>query len=945
MSEAREASAKDAQLSPADQARESGYRITPMFEQYLAVKAQYPDSLLLYRMGDFYEVFFEDAVICARELQLALTCRNRDKTNPIPMCGVPWHTLEAYTSQLVDKGYTIAVCDQVEDPKQAQGLVKREVTRIITPGTLIEDANLAADRHNWLGAVFAEKGNAGFVWADISTGQWSGLEGTEAAVWQWVAKYAPRELILPDDLELPQGMETGGMRLVRRGRAAFDAKQCLERLFRAQNAADLATLGMQSMRLLPRACGAMLAYLSQTQKRDPEHMLPFRPADTGRCLIVDEVTERNLEIFTRLNGTRGRGTLRHVMDGTRTPMGGRYLEDMLRGPLRDARAISAIQDAVACLLEAGSVRSALREALDGVFDLERLSTRICLNRATPKDYAALRASLQALPAVRAALESLPEAKDAAGAPVTVPLSLKNMLAAWDGLDDCRELLERALAEPAPTLITEGGIFRHGYSAELDHWLDVSEHAEQLLQQQAADDQARAGALKLKLGSNRVFGYYYEISRAQDTSSLPEDFVRRQTLANAERYTTQGLKKLEEDILQAAERRCSLEYKLFQELRGIAAAYRPRLIAISKAVAELDYWQGLAQMARERGWVRPEFVEEPDIHILEGRHPVVEDMAGRAAFVPNSFTLDRKRRLCLLTGPNMAGKSTVLRQVAIICLMAQTGSFVPAAKARLGIVDRLFSRVGASDNLAQGQSTFMVEMMETARILRQCTKRSLIILDEIGRGTSTYDGLALAWAVAEDLAGRFDGSLRTLFATHYHELTRLEGQIPGVFTMNIAIKEFNRNVIFLHKLVPGPADRSYGVEVARLAGVPSPVVARARELLDRFESLREQSQASFASCMGPALLPGLESPARGRTKKAQADPAVSPAQAAREHPLEAVLRDLDPESLTPLAALSLIAEWKKIWGTPADGSGGQGTGSGTGPEGGSADGAGSDGGED
>ncbi len=494
-----------------------------------------------------------------------------------------------------------------------------------------------------------------------------------------------------------------------------------------------------------------------------------------------------------------------------------------------------------------------------------------------------------------------------------------MLGRWDGLDELCALLTRALKDPPPAQITEGGIFRRGYDAELDRLLDLSERSEQLLQQQMAADQERLGTLKFKLGSNRVFGWYYEFSRSQDVSKLPADFVRRQTLANAERYTTAGLKQLEEEMARAEEERTTLEYRLFQELRERVADCRPRLCAVSRAVARLDYWQGLARTASERGWTRPELVDEPVITIIEGRHPVVEDMTSRAAFVPNSFILDKDRRLCLLTGPNMAGKSTILRQVAIISLMAQTGSFVPATKAVLGIVDRLFSRVGASDNLAQGQSTFMVEMMETARILRQCTRRSLVILDEIGRGTSTYDGLALAWAVAEDLAQRYDGAVRTLFATHYHELTQLEGQVPGVFTMNIAIKEFNRSVIFLHRLVPGPADRSYGVEVARLAGVPQSVVARARALLDRFETLRGRSREDFAACMRPAMLPGLEPAAQAKPRRVQARPGVDAAK--REHPLVQLLRDLDPESLTPLAALNLLVEWKQLWGGSATGSDG------------------------
>ncbi len=889
------------------------YRITPMFEQYLAVKKEYKDYLLFYRMGDFYELFFDDAKICARELQLTLTSRNKETTAPIPMCGMPWHAVESYTKQLVDKGYTIAICEQIGDPKASQGILKREVTRIITPGTLTEDVNLTAKNHNYLGAVVFDKGKGGFVWADISTGQWSGLEGTETAIWQWVLKYAPRELILEDSCILPPLTDMGTMRLVRRGKAVFDYRQCTERLLRCQQAQDLATLGMQNCKLLPRAAGALLAYLTQTQKTDVTHLQPFRPADTGHCLIIDDVTERNLEIFTRLNGSRGKGTLRHVMDGTITPMGGRLLEDMLRNPLRSIPALEGIQDAVGCLLEANSVRAELRTVLQSVADLERMATRVSLNRTTPRDLLSLRDSLRILPDIKKTLKKLPAAKDSSQAAVPVPEAIKSVLASWDNMAEYSDLLNSALADPPPVLITEGGIFCRGYNDELDKWLDLATNAEQKLSDQVARDQARTGSIRLKLGYNRVFGYYYEISKAQKAKDLPEDFVRRQTLVNAERYISQGLKALENDIVQAQEKRCTLEYTLYQELRAEVAGWRPRIMAMARNIAHIDYWQGLAQMAREKGWTRPRLTDSTNIFIQDGRHPVVEEMQGRANFVPNSFTLNESKRLCLLTGPNMAGKSTVLRQVALLCLMAQTGSFVPAEKAELGIVDKLFSRVGASDNLAQGQSTFMVEMMETARILRQATSHSLIILDEIGRGTSTYDGLALAWAVAEHLANKFNGSLRTLFATHYHELVDLEGQVPGVFTMNIAIRESSKKILFLHKLVPGPAGRSYGVEVARLAGVPQSVVARADELLTRFDSLRTLSRKAFRSCImegKDAVLPGLEAPAAPK-KAARAEPGMG--RAREEHPFVEVISELDLDNLTPMKALSLLQEWKAVWG--------------------------------
>lgn len=886
----------------------AGYRITPMFEQYLEVKEQYPDALLFYRMGDFYELFFEDATTAARELQLALTSRSRECANPIPMCGIPWHALEGYAAQLIDKGYSLAICDQTEDPRQAKGLVSRAVTRVITPGTVLDDANLTTKQHNYLGALYTERGQSGFIWADISTGQWSGTTAPEANCWQWLLKFTPKELLIQDDLILPKDEDLSGIRLVRRRKNAFDLRQAEERILDAQKVRELGALGLQNQPLLVHAAGALLAYLAQTQKRNPDHMLPFRPLDTGQYLLIDDVTERNLELFRRLNGTRGRGTLLSIMDSTMTPMGGRYLEDMLHNPLRDISAITTIQDVVTCFLTEDIKREVLRHELAGVFDLERLSTRIHMNRALPKDFIALRNSLAALPKVFKALKAFS----------AHPSTLETLLSGWDGLEDCAILLDRALLDPPPQVITEGGIFKAGYDKELDYLLDLSEHGEQKLKEIFEQDQKRCGGMRLKLGNNRVFGYYYEISHAQKTGNLPEDFIRRQTLVSGERYTTPALKKLEDDILQASERRKTLEYHLFQTLRGTIATARTRLLAISTSIARLDYWQSLAEKARQNNWTKPQLTSKPELYIQEGRHPVVEEIIGQPNFVPNSFTLDKTRRLCLLTGPNMAGKSTIIRQTAIICLMAQMGSFIPAASAKLGIVDRLFSRVGATDNLTQGQSTFLVEMMETARILRQATRHSLIILDEIGRGTSTYDGLAIAWAVAEDLAQRFDGSLRTLFATHYHELTQLEGQIPGIFTMNIAIREYKKNIIFLHKLVPGPTDKSYGIEVARLAGIPRSVVSRARELLELFESLKNTTDNGQRTVTTPSILPGLKiddfKPELVCMNKhrMQARPGNEQPLLPRSHPLVQILTDLNPETLTPVAALNLIAEWKKIW---------------------------------
>ncbi len=870
-----------------------------MFEQYLRIKEGYPDALLFYRMGDFYELFFEDAEVAARELQIALTSRNPNAESPIPMCGVPWHAAEGYVSQLLNKGYKIAFCDQVEDPRAAKGLVDRAVTRVYTPGTAIDDVSLEPKGHTYLGALFwnAETDRGGFAWVDVSTGYWSGLHvKKQQELWQWAQKIAPRELLLPEDAEVPPSLGLTDIQPVRVPlRSHFEYKRAAERVLAAQSVADLAALGLEDRKELVQACGAALAYLEQTQMQDTKHLAPFEPLDLGQHLLIDDVTERNLELFRRLDGRKGVGTLRHVIDSTQTPMGGRLLEERLRNPWRELGPIRETQDAVEWLMKHPENRKRLRESLSGVYDLERLSTRIALNRTSPRDMLSLRQSLASLPPVRAALASEDEQ----------PRALRAVLEGWDNLSDHAATLEKALADDPPQFITEGGLFKPGYNAELDELLDLVEHGENRVKALLDEEQKASGISKLKLGYNRVFGYYFEISKAVGATP-PEHFIRRQTLANAERFTTVRLKELEEKLLSAADKRKSLEYKLFQHLRGVLAEARPRILFMADVLAQLDYWQSLAETALRHNWARPELHAGQEMTIREGRHPVVEAIIGEASFVPNDLHMDAER-LLLITGPNMAGKSTVLRQTALICLLAQMGSFVPAREAKLGLCDRIFSRVGASDNLAQGQSTFMVEMMETARILRQATKRSLVILDEIGRGTSTFDGLALAWSVAEELARRAGGSIRTLFATHYHELTALEGKVPGVHTMNIAIREWNGEIVFLRRLIPGPSDRSYGIEVARLAGVPQPVVQRAREILAQLEQNKE---ASPARQVLPNLLPGISLPEAKPPKKVEEVSVPEP-----EHPLVVALRDTNPDAMTPLEALKRLTEWKLLWGAP------------------------------
>ncbi|GAB7080583.1 DNA mismatch repair protein MutS [Megalodesulfovibrio paquesii] len=878
-----------------------------MFEQYLSIKEQYPDALLFYRMGDFYELFFEDAETAARELSITLTSRNPNEASRIPMAGVPHHSARDYLARLLEKGYKVAICDQIEDPRQAKGLVKRAVTRVLTPATVLDDESLDAKEQTFLAALFwNDRTDTGaLAWAEFSTGEWSGFESRkEQELWQWVHKLAPRELLVQDG----QGSQSGqaphremkafldeGITLAPvPAKAYFDHASATQRLFRAQNVTDLAVLDLADKPELTRCLGAILTYLEHTQLQEATHLAPFAPLDHSRHLLVDEVTERNLELFVRLDGKKGPGSLWQAIDRTITPMGGRLLRQRMRQPWREMGPIQETQAMVAFFHDQDGLRLETAQALKAVGDLERLSTRVCLGRAMPRDMAGLRQSLSGLPHLRGLL--------AAAEP---PPALARLLDRWDDLGDCFDLLQRSLTDSPPPTITDGGLIRPDYSPELAELAELADHGEEKLKQLLNSEQAAHNLPRLKMGYNRVFGHYFELPAAA-SKQAPAHWERRQTLANCERFVTAELKALEQKLLSATEQRNALEHQIFLEIRDRIAEARPRLLFMADALAGIDYWQALAETARRWDWTRPSLHEGPAIRIVAGRHPVVEAVQGASSFIPNDLDLDDDRRILLITGPNMAGKSTVLRQTALIVLLAQMGGFVPAREARIGLVDRVFSRVGASDNLAQGRSTFMVEMTETARILRQATKRSLVILDEIGRGTATFDGLALAWAVVEDLARR-QGGLRTLFATHYHELTSLEGRIPGVRNCNIAVKEYGGEIIFLRRLVPGPADKSYGVEVARLAGVPPRVVHRARELLQVLEKQGGEGRARFAEQMAcPTMLPGMTPPS---LPQQQTPPPVSP----EALELRKALQGLDVEHLTPVQALTLLHDWKQRWG--------------------------------
>ena len=862
-------------------------KLTPMLEQYLQIKQENPGALLFFRMGDFYELFFEDAETAARELQIALTSRNPNAEFRIPMCGVPHHSCDEYLRQLLEKGYKVAICDQVEDPKAAKGLVRREVTRVLTPGTIVEEASLSAKEHNYLAALFwnKDRSRGGLCWADFSTGEWTGLHVKNADdIWQWLYKLNPAEILAPDNFSIPAQYQALNPKFNFVPQAShFDERSAAELVLKDQKVSSLDVLDLADKPELVCACGAVLMYLIQTHKGELGNMAPFSPMNPSVYLQLDEVTMRNLEIFRTLGGDKGAGTLIHALDNTITPMGGRYLEKRLHQPWKDVDVIINNQKMTSFFLENESIRSSMRKLLKRAFDLERLSTRITLNRCSPKDLASLGKTLLILPQILNLLSKTDNH----------PSLLESLISQWDNLESLEQLLSKAILDNPSHLITEGAIFKKGYDQELDNLIELTDHGQEKLKKLLEKERAQNGLPKLKMGYNRVFGHYFELSKASE-GTVPDHFQRRQTLVSSERYVTEELKELEEDLLSASEKRKAREYDLFLQTRSIVSDHNKQLRYMSSVLARLDFWQGLAETARRYEWTRPDITKTLNIKIKQARHPAIEAIQGRSNYVPNDLHIQDNIRMLLITGPNMAGKSTVLRQTAIICILAQTGSFVPAKMAETGICDRIFCRVGASDNLARGQSTFMVEMTETARILRQATKKSLIILDEIGRGTSTFDGLALAWSVVEELTSKH-GGIRTLFATHYHELTSLEQKISCLRNYNIAVKEWKGNIVFLRRLVPGPADKSYGIEVARLAGVPLKVVKRAGEILLDLE--RQRDRKSIVIEQRRSLL-------SETTQKPD-----TPDNCHTENIWSEKISSIDLNSMTPMQALNTLHQWK------------------------------------
>lgn len=797
--------------------------LTPMMQQYMETKKQYKDCILLYRLGDFYEMFFEDALTASKVLEITLTGKNCGQEERAPMCGIPYHAVDSYLNKLVENGYKVAICEQVEDPKTAKGIVKREVIRIVTPGTNLSLQALDETKNNYLMCLFYMDDAYGISVADISTGDYYMTEvDTDKKVMDEVTKYAPAEIIYNDyfpmcGIDLEDMGEKMRISVSPLESWYSDEELCIQKIKEHFHVASLEGLGLSDYPTGTIAAGMLLQYLYNTQKNALPQMTKIIPYQTERFMVLDTATRRNLELLETLREKQKRGSLLWVLDKTKTAMGARLLRTYIEQPFVEKDMIERRLSGIEALNEDVITRDEIREYLNAIYDLERLMSRISYKSANPRDLIAFKHSLSMIPPIKYLMENM-QSED-----------LKEIYENLDKLDDITELIERAVEEEPPISIKEGGIIKNGYDERVDKYRNAKTEGKQWLAELEQKEREKTGIKNLKIKFNKIFGYYLEVSNSYK-ALVPETWMRKQTMANAERYITPELKELEDMILGAEEKLFSLEYDLFSMLRDKIGGEVKRIQQTAKALAKIDVYASLAYVAERNHYVRPEINEEGVIDIKNGRHPVVEKMIPNDAFVANDTYLDdNEHRVSIITGPNMAGKSTYMRQTALIVLMAQMGSFVPAVKANIGISDRIFTRVGASDDLASGQSTFMVEMNEVANILRNATKNSLLILDEIGRGTSTFDGLSIAWAVVEYIADKSRLGSKTLFATHYHELTELEGRLSGVNNYCIAVKEQGDDIIFLRKIIQGGADRSYGIQVAKLAGIPSQVIERAKEI--------------------------------------------------------------------------------------------------------------------
>ena len=880
---------------------------TPMMEQYLSIKESYKDAILFYRMGDFYEMFLSDAKKAASILEIALTSRNKNDHNPVPMCGVPFKAADNYIAKLIKNGCKVAVCEQMEDAAAAKGLVKRQVTRVITPGMILDEALLDKKSNNFLLALSKTHQASAIAYLDISTGTFKTTQIVNnpanrhskfpQQLIDEAIKIDPKEILLPSNFENDPIYKNicqafAGRQITFQDKNEFNFEDAKSRLLKKFKIRSLHGFGMENLHASTCASGAILSYVQDTQMQETEHIFQISPYNLNNFLVIDDRSCKNLELLANIQTLDKKGTLIHVLDRTVTAMGSRLIKNLIRYPLVEKKEICQRLDCIKELTKASHIHQLIINHLKSVYDLERLGSKISMGQGNARDLIALKHSLQKLPLIFKELSLFKSSL----------LNGNNLEKKDDLIEQLNSLarfIEDAIREDATHLLNEGGLIKDGYSSELDELLLISRDGKSWIAQTETKEREITGISSLKIKYNKVFGYFIEVSRAQ-SNKVPEHYIRKQTLVNAERFITDEMKQVESTILNAQDKRCALEYKIFCTIRDKIISQAKLILKMADFIAHIDAFQGLAKAASENSYVKPQINENNHIFIEDGRHPVVEKLIQGERYVPNSIKMDDiENQILLITGPNMAGKSTVLRQVALTVLMAQMGSFVPAKKASLGIVDRIFTRVGALDNLSSGQSTFMVEMEETANIVNNATPKSLVILDEIGRGTSTYDGMSIAWAVAEHLHDLDTKGVKTLFATHYHEMTRLEDIKPRVKNFNIAVKEFNDNIVFLRKLVKGGTNKSYGIQVARLAGIPDIVIKNAKNILAGIEQKNNSDTVKIEP----------KKTNKKRKKKKNRDSNQMELFNYSEQSLKNMLENIDISSITPLEAMNLLNDLK------------------------------------
>ena len=868
--------------------------LTPMMKQYMQTKEEYKDCILFYRLGDFYEMFFDDALTASKELEITLTGKNCGLEERAPMCGIPYHAVDSYLNRLVSKGYKVAICEQVEDPKTAKGIVKREVIRVVTPGTNLDTQGLDETKNNYIMCIVYMADRYGLSIADVTTGEYLVTElDSQTKLLDELYKFMPSEIVCNEAFYM-SGMDLDDLKnrlhmaIYSLEAWYFDDALCRETLQEHFKVASLEGIGLSDCECGMIASGALLKYLEETQKNSLSHMSRLTRYATGNYMVLDSATRRNLELVETLREKQKRGSLLWVLDKTKTAMGARTLRKYVEQPLIDKESIVKRLDAVAELKDNAICREEIREYLNPVYDLERLVGKITYQSANPRDLIAFQSSLSMLPSVKYILKDMESDL------------LREIYEELDPLEELCDLVGRAIQEEPPLAMKEGGIIKDGYNDEVDRLRKAKSEGKNWLADLETREREKTGIKNLRLRYNKVFGYYLEVTNSFK-ELVPDYYTRKQTLANAERYIIPELKELEDTILGAEDKLCALEYELYCEVRNTIAAELTRIQRTAKAVAKLDVIASLALVAERNNYVRPKINEKGVIDIRDGRHPVVEKMIPNDMFIANDTYLDdKKQRISIITGPNMAGKSTYMRQAALIVLMAQLGSFVPASSANIGLVDRIFTRVGASDDLASGQSTFMVEMNEVANILRNATNKSLLILDEIGRGTSTFDGLSIAWAVVEYISNSKLLGAKTLFATHYHELTELEGKISNVNNYCIAVKEKGDDIVFLRKIVKGGADKSYGIQVAKLAGVPDPVINRAKEIVE------ELVTADITGKVKDIAVQGSETKKKPQKKLDEVDlTQFSLFDTVKDDDVLNELKELDISHMTPMDAMNKL----------------------------------------